>query len=159
MRQPSMSHEITGLFNVYHPNAKVVKYFEEIQKFEDEFGWIPSRPILGKEVNFEVSVKITSELIRVNLNGEADAGSKVLARIQERINKVQHPMVYDEYIKPSNGTEEKLTRWVNGHISDEVKGSSDVKAFSAASLEKSKELLPELRPITLDEDDGFDDFD
>ena len=154
-----MSNTVEGIFNIYHANNKVIKYLNDLSGFEDEFGWIPSRPVLGKEVAFEMSIKPGNEISRISFTGEGPAAETVLAKFQTKIGKLQHPMVTDQFLKDKDAGTTSLTRWVNGHESDHVAGGSDFKQFSADSLAKSTELLPELRPITMDDDDGFDDFD
>jgi len=154
-----MSNTVEGIFNIYHANNKVIKYLNDLTGFEDEFGWIPSRPVLGKVVNFEMSIKPGNEVSRISFTGDDSASETVLAKFLIKISKLQHPMVTDQFLKNKDTSTTSLTRWVNGHQSDHVAGGSDFKQFSAESLAKSTELIPELRPISMDDDDGFDDFD
>jgi len=152
-----MSNNAEGIFNIYHANNKVLKYLSDLCGFEDEFGWIPSRPVLGKDVAFEMSIKPGNEIARVSFNGELGAIDSVLARFQAKLCKIQHPLVTDQFLKHKDKGTTTLTRWTNGQESQHLPEGSDFKAFSAASLAKSNELLPELRPIAMDDDD-FDDF-
>ena len=153
-----MSTNAEGIFNIYHANARILKYLNELCGFEDEFGWINSRPVLGKEVPFEMSIKPGSEVSRVSFSGELGATETVLAKFQAKLCKLQHPLVTDQFLKDKGRNTTSLVRWINGQENECLPEGSNFKEFSAKSLDTSSELLPELRPIAMDDAD-FDDFD